>query len=452
MAKRAQVAAVVAVLILLALVLLALRGEEGGGDSGGDAAPKGVGHVNVGAPNGAPTPPVTTAAVDPPASTTLAAQGGKWVEEDGMLKWKHGFAAPGLEKVRRCLKGKHVVFVGDSVMRYQYMSLLHWLHFGSWPNSTVSEASNQFLSESFGSADPLEKYARPPAGGGRSIVWQKEWPTWEAYLRGSTAEFNGAMCCDCHRAPQPHVNRRKTMAARTMHAMRKRHWLSQRENRFYSSTDGSFRGDFFFLHGDYMGNGMTPGHVRGCPLMMGGNVSDPPSWPPQGWAERWRGTTPSILGAMREAGYTADFVVFNTGLWYPNWVKAPGAAEAAVAAAEAMMQGGSKRGGGRAVWQTVTNQCQRVREADREAPILDAIKNRPQWRIVDAGGITEELVRAIGMPMDKMPRGHAAAMDVKKFGGVLRGKCGRAFVDTNGHFQPFVYRELVLLLLSGLGC
>jgi len=38
----------------------------------------------------------------------------------------------GKEGVDACLKGKHVVFVGDSVTRYQYLSLVSFLEKGGW--------------------------------------------------------------------------------------------------------------------------------------------------------------------------------------------------------------------------------------------------------------------------------------------------------------------------------
>eukprot|EP01065_Artemidia_motanka_P003801 TRINITY_DN1180_c0_g1_i1.p1 TRINITY_DN1180_c0_g1~~TRINITY_DN1180_c0_g1_i1.p1 ORF type:complete len:328 (+),score=112.43 TRINITY_DN1180_c0_g1_i1:426-1409(+) len=327
--------------------------------------------------------------------------------------------------------------------------MLWWLHHGRWPNSRVTEASNQFLSGSFGTADPLEQYGAYRANGSGSVVWQKEWPTWEAYLRGSTAGFGGAMCCDCLRAPQPHVNKRRVIPARTMRRNRERHWLSQRENRFYSAPDGSFRASFFFLHGDFKGNGMTPGFHRGCGTkMMGANASEPADWPPAGWKERWRGTTPALQEALKEAGEQADAVVFNTGLWYPTWIKEGDSATRAVDAVEAML----KKPGLPAVWQTVTQQCQRLREPLHETPVLDAIKDRKGWTVFDAGWVTERLTAAVGMPLDQLPRGHAAAMEMKQFGGLYRGKCSAAFVDTNGHFQPYVYKELVVLLLNALGC
>eukprot|EP01062_Namystynia_karyoxenos_P046474 TRINITY_DN34830_c0_g1_i1.p1 TRINITY_DN34830_c0_g1~~TRINITY_DN34830_c0_g1_i1.p1 ORF type:complete len:475 (+),score=81.60 TRINITY_DN34830_c0_g1_i1:95-1519(+) len=434
------------------------RGRGGGGGGGNSAA--------AAPPRRPPAPrrherPVATAPAGPSAAPG-AAGGARWsrpgapalprsVERDhrrvvGVAPEQHRRRPPPCQPRRGPL-----VFVGDSVLRYIFVALLWWLHASRWPAPTARTQSNQFLAERFGSADPSDRYQEALAANA-SLVWQKEWPSWEAYLRGSTEAFGGAMCCDCLRGPQPHVNKRKVTPARVMRKMRNAHWRSQRENRFYVAPGGAWRASFFFLHGDFEGNGMRPGHREGCPGMMGGNASEPPVWPPRDWAERWRGTTPEIRQALQESGEAADVVVFNTGLWYPGWVQSAERAARAVDAAEAML--GPARSGGkrRAVWQTVTQQCQRVREVSHEEAIIRALRGRSEWSVLDAGAVTEELARDVGMPMSQLPRGHAAAMEMKQFGGFFRARCSAAYVDTNGHFQPFVYRELALLLLEAIGC
>ena len=45
---------------------------------------------------------------------------------------REGGREGGKEGVDACLKGKHVVFVGDSVTRYQYLSLVSFLEKGGW--------------------------------------------------------------------------------------------------------------------------------------------------------------------------------------------------------------------------------------------------------------------------------------------------------------------------------
>ncbi len=38
-----------------------------------------------------------------------------------------------LQDARQCLSGKRLVFVGDSLTRYQYIVLVYWLERGKWP-------------------------------------------------------------------------------------------------------------------------------------------------------------------------------------------------------------------------------------------------------------------------------------------------------------------------------
>ena len=45
----------------------------------------------------------------------------------------------GKEGAYACLKGKHVVFVGDSVTRYQYLSLVSFLEKGGWEEEEKQE-------------------------------------------------------------------------------------------------------------------------------------------------------------------------------------------------------------------------------------------------------------------------------------------------------------------------
>lgn len=35
-------------------------------------------------------------------------------------------------KALACLQGRHIVLVGDSVMRYEYLNLAKWVETGSW--------------------------------------------------------------------------------------------------------------------------------------------------------------------------------------------------------------------------------------------------------------------------------------------------------------------------------
>ena len=82
---------------------------------------------------------------------------------------------------RRCLSGKHIVFVGDSLLRYQYMALAY------------------FLSK----MKKLEPYGGVP--GYPSICIESEWMSWPQYYHFSSAILGraaggcGTELCDCFR-------------------------------------------------------------------------------------------------------------------------------------------------------------------------------------------------------------------------------------------------------------
>lgn len=72
-----------------------------------------------------------------------------------------------------CLKNKHIVFMGDSLTRYQYLSLVHYLETGSWFALTDK---------------PL-------------LENEKEWENWEMFYQGTNARLNGHEICGCYRHP-----------------------------------------------------------------------------------------------------------------------------------------------------------------------------------------------------------------------------------------------------------
>ncbi len=74
--------------------------------------------------------------------------------------------------VTRCLRGRHLVFVGDSLARYQYLNLVQFLGTASW---------------SFFARDP------------QLTESEREWKSWANFFRGSSARLFGHEICDCYR-------------------------------------------------------------------------------------------------------------------------------------------------------------------------------------------------------------------------------------------------------------
>jgi hypothetical protein len=79
------------------------------------------------------------------------------------------------KSVRQCLIGRRISFVGDSVTRYQYLNLVHFITHGRW-------------------------YSSYP-----SLEWEGEWSSWVDFYRGTSSRLvtaNGLSreSCDCYRS------------------------------------------------------------------------------------------------------------------------------------------------------------------------------------------------------------------------------------------------------------
>ncbi len=84
------------------------------------------------------------------------------------------------EEARVCLSDRPMLFVGDSVMRYQYVSLVYFLHTGEWP------ARRDGMRERVGDMG--------------SVVWEGAWKNWARYyVDVPDRVFKGAEWCDCYR-------------------------------------------------------------------------------------------------------------------------------------------------------------------------------------------------------------------------------------------------------------
>lgn len=76
-------------------------------------------------------------------------------------------------KLKELLKNKHIVFIGDSLTRYQYLNFIHFLHFNSWT---------------------LSSFPR--------IEMESDWKSWKSFHHGSSYRFGCKEICDCYRDKQ----------------------------------------------------------------------------------------------------------------------------------------------------------------------------------------------------------------------------------------------------------
>jgi hypothetical protein len=94
-------------------------------------------------------------------------------------------ARPSAASALRCLKSRHLVFIGDSISRYIYLTLASFLATGSWPGDATLAAGN------------------------RSVCFEMTWhgaaralnrsDPWNVYFEGTNGALGGHELCDCYR-------------------------------------------------------------------------------------------------------------------------------------------------------------------------------------------------------------------------------------------------------------
>jgi hypothetical protein len=77
-----------------------------------------------------------------------------------------------------CLKNKPMVWIGDSITRYQYMAMAFFLHFGRWPAGLAEWKEHIGIG---------------------SVAWEGAWRNWHRFYVDVPAAFNGTEWCDCYR-------------------------------------------------------------------------------------------------------------------------------------------------------------------------------------------------------------------------------------------------------------
>lgn len=78
------------------------------------------------------------------------------------------------EVLENCFRGRHIIFIGDSVTRYQYLNLAQRLTYGTWT--------------AFHGSSPLSES-------------EKTWNSWPHFMEQTNLRFKGLEICDCFRNP-----------------------------------------------------------------------------------------------------------------------------------------------------------------------------------------------------------------------------------------------------------
>mmetsp|Transcript_6527 Transcript_6527/g.10973 ORF Transcript_6527/g.10973 Transcript_6527/m.10973 type:complete len:443 (-) Transcript_6527:1228-2556(-) len=155
----------------------------------------------------------------------------------------------------------HVVFIGDSLLRYSY---LEWLHHHQYHSPAPESLINEKLSSS-----------------------------WYSYFQSSTAHFGGYMKCDCRRSQTWNLG-------------------SEVENRYYFRDDGP-EGSAFQAYGSNMAHGrFAPGDVQNSLISTEEDASVGYKWGYMG-----RDWDKLITEYVAKLEISPTLMVFNAGFW-PN--------------------------------------------------------------------------------------------------------------------------------------
>eukprot|EP01062_Namystynia_karyoxenos_P002937 TRINITY_DN11025_c0_g2_i1.p1 TRINITY_DN11025_c0_g2~~TRINITY_DN11025_c0_g2_i1.p1 ORF type:complete len:485 (+),score=133.87 TRINITY_DN11025_c0_g2_i1:54-1457(+) len=353
--------------------------------------------------------------------------------------------------LRGCLSGRRVAFVGDSVMRYLYMTVMYWVETGDLSVPRVSDMLNDFLSKP---PSELQREHMPPLVPHPGVAYSHEWGdgSWADYYWEGQRSFGGKMCCDC---------------LRTDAGGRELPVRQQRENRYYSGGAG-LDSAFFFMHGDHLVSGGKVGHTPGCFTgQLGGGRPCTKTGQPvpvhprcdyahggaQIWlhdamwiAEKpvWRGHPPAAI-ATQLMNYGVDALVVGVGLWqeWGAWSADPARAWTGMESLDR-----SLRPNGTALWLSWPAKC-RGKDPGKEELVRRWVARRsPRWRVLDTALVTASLRRHLGCDPHRCPGWDQRSRSDPR----LFPHCAVAWVDDVGHFQPWVYHEMAQLLYNALGC
>ncbi|KAI7842769.1 hypothetical protein COHA_003517 [Chlorella ohadii] len=243
------------------------------------------------------------------------------------------------EAARKCLEGRPLVMIGDSLTRYQYIALIYFLEFGRWPA-------------------PLRGAAGHP-----SPVIASEWGPWSQFYQGTTTMFAGHQQCRCFRQDA----------------------FNAPEDRFY--RNGNLSMTFY----RWLGYPITPlaGHWGFPPFSNAtqcqpGACSADPDW------------QLPIQDGIREviAKLKPHTLVLNAGLWRRNRTDWP------TELYDSIFEAGIKAvapQGGQCVWKTTTlAQAGDLKVGrDRDAAAVAAAQ-RHGWLVTDAWGATHAAKMQLG--------------------------------------------------------
>jgi hypothetical protein len=174
-------------------------------------------------------------------------------------------------------QGLHLVMMGDSVTRYQCISMMHYLHTGSWIKDSIAEADDF------------------------NLLWVKTFPSFNDHYQYATQYFGNALQCDCYRLFDPRMNMSNVY-----------------DNWYWHDTCRNNSLSCIAQYGQYrMGGQWLPSEISDTTLYLSTNYGVA-STPPPKWQYNWTDTIQYHVANLRPH---PQYVVINSGLWKRHQLK-----------------------------------------------------------------------------------------------------------------------------------
>jgi hypothetical protein len=191
----------------------------------------------------------------------------------------------------RCLANRHVLLMGDSLTRYQYLALASMVNTGAFVSRQGIQAA---LSNERGGGEDRKGVHKGP-----HLCMPAGWGSWREHYLQSSAFFEGREMCQCWRPEgieffKEHV-----------------------ENRFFHEPSSNISISYIQVFGRLPVHGFLPVSAEGSHILrpeLYGASEEEAEKEGRGVEWDWEGDAPAVLEQVLGEGF-ADVLVFNTGLW-----------------------------------------------------------------------------------------------------------------------------------------
>ena len=172
--------------------------------------------------------------------------------------------------VRRCFSNRRISFVGDSVTRYQYLNLVHFIAHGRW-------------------------YSDYP-----SFEQEPLWSSWLEFFQGTTARLTNEggstnEKCDCYRSPHDGITR---------------------ENRYFEDSELNLSISYFKFLTGISNRGMNHNKLNLSDCKEGRGCIQAKCSPGSCFETDWIATDHMELLEHIASTHRPDTIIFNSGIWH----------------------------------------------------------------------------------------------------------------------------------------